>query len=145
MKCKNKINHTCADHTYSTCTIFEGKPNTQSELIGESCLDQEIVDQDQYNQLEEIWSEIDLSSLGQRCLEYVETQEGKIIVKNVLLKLEEEICSLKEEVEALQNLNVCNLDISQCGLNFGTLTDECGEQPSTLTQVLQILLNQHNT
>lgn len=145
MSCNNKIKQTCGTTNYSTCTIYEGTTNSQSDLVDETCLDQELVDQDQYDQLEKIWDEIDLTELGNSCLEYVENEEGKIIVKNVLLKFEEKICELEEKITALESTDICTKDITGCGLDFGDLVDSCGNPPQTLTDVLQILLNQHIT
>lgn len=130
--CNNKVKQTCGEPTYSTCVEYEGTVNNQSELIGESCLDQEIVDQDQYNQLEKIWDEINLSELGNNCLEYVETDEGKIVVKNVLLKYEEEICSLKEELETLKNRQICDIPISECITDLSCLSLPCDDSIVTL-------------
>ena len=140
--CGNKIKQTCGSTTYSSCTNFEGTPNTQSVLYEETCLDQEVVDQDQYNQLGEIKTQIDLTELGESCLVYV-LEEGKIVVKNALIKYEQEICTLKQQVLDLQTKGICELSIVGCNLNFGNLTNSCENQPNTFGEVLQLLLNQH--
>jgi hypothetical protein len=144
-KCNSKIKHTCGSTNYSTCIHWEGDVNPQSELVDENCLDQQVVDQDQYNQLEEIWNQVDLSELGENCLEYLTDENDKIIVKNVLLKFEEKICELEEKINTLETTAVCDLSISSCNIDWGTLADQCGEQPQTLAQAIQLLANQHNT
>ena len=128
--CNNNVKHTCGSTNYSTCIHWEGDVNPQSELVGNTCLDQEIVDQDQYNQLENIWNEINLSELGNNCLEYVETDKGKIVVKNVLLKFEEKICELQERILELEERPLCSLPISDC-VNTLCLEDACNNTITT--------------
>lgn len=140
----NKINQTCGSTTYSSCTNFEGTPNIQSVLYGETCLDQEIVDQDQYNQLGEIKTETDLTELGESCLVYV-LEEGKIVVKNVLAKFEEEICTLKSKIATLETDSICNKNITDCNFNFNGLVNNCGDQPLTLSETIQLILDTLNT
>lgn len=130
MSCNKKTKYTCGESKYSTCIIFEGTPNSQSNLT--ECLDQEQVDQDQYDQLEGIWGEINVEELGNRCLDYVETEEGKLIVKNILNRFEEEICNLKEQVSELQNSALCDMNISNCNIDFNCLQTQCGNEIQTL-------------
>lgn len=145
MNCKNKIKHTCAGSTtFAMCTNFEGEVNSKSEYTNDECLSVEETTQDQYNQLEGIWNQIDLSELSSNCLDYITDEDDKIVVKNVLLKFEEKICELEEKVTALETIAVCDLNISSCNIDWGTLADQCGEQPQTLAQAIQLLANQHN-
>ena len=142
MKKCNKISHTCGTTNYSTCIHWEGNVNPQSELVGNTCLDQEIVTQDIYNQLEDIWNEIDLSELGNQCLEYVETEEGKIVIKNVLLKFEEKICELEEKINTLETTDICNKSIASCNLDLSCLDLlPCDTPINTLGDLLQSLIN----
>lgn len=140
MKNCNKIKHTCGSKNYSTCIDYEGTVNVDSELDDNSCLTIEETTQDIYNQLENL----DLSALGELCLDYV-TVEGKNIVKNVLLKHEEKICELEARVLELETTDICNKLITTCNLDFGDLVTACGDQPTTLAEVLQIILTQLNT
>lgn len=134
----NKIKQTCGATNYATCIEFEGTTNTQSELSEDCSLSLEETTQDIYNQLEAI----DLSELGEKCLEYVKTTEGKIIVKNVLLKFEEEICDLKEQVEILQNTAICETSITGCDFDFNGLVDDCNNgQPENFKQLIQLILD----
>lgn len=125
--CHNKISHTCGERTYLICSEYEGTVNTDSSLIEESCLNGQEVVQDIYNQLENL----DLSALGELCLSYT-TVDGKNIVKNVLLKFEEEICNLKEELEVLKNRQICDIPITECLPNLDCLTDACNNNITTL-------------
>ena len=139
-----KIKYGCGDISYATCLKTEVIPNPQSSLIEEECLVQEQVNEDFYEQLENIQTQSDLSELGNLCLDYVETG-GKIFVKNALLKLEEEVCALKEDIETLKTTAICDMPISGCDLTLGDLVSECGDAPVTFGDLLQILINQHIT
>ena len=140
MKNCNKISHTCGERTYLICSEYEGTVNSDSSLVEESCLNGQEVVQDIYNQLDNL----DLSALGDLCLSYT-TVGGKNIVKNVLLKFEEKICELEEKITELETVNICNQNIVPCNLDFGTLTTECGDQPTTLAETLQLILDNLNT
>ena len=127
MKNCNKISHTCGERTYLICSEYEGSVNSDSSLIEESCLNGQEVVQDIYNQLENL----DLSALGELCLSYVQ-ENNKNIVKNVLLKFEEEICNLKEELELVKNRQICDIPITECLPNLDCLTDACDNNITTL-------------
>ena len=61
------------------------------------------------------------------------------------MKFEEEICILKNKTEALENVDICNKDITSCNFSFGNLTTACGDQPQTLGEVIQLILDTLNT
>ena len=135
MNCHNKIKHTCSSVNYSTCIHYESSVNADSELVNETCLDLEQTTQDIYNQLENL----DLSALGELCLSYVQ-ENNKNIVKNVLLKFEEEICNLKEELETVKNRPLCEMPLGDC-VDTKCLVDACNENISTVGQLLQALVD----
>ena len=140
MNCHNKIKHTCSSTNYATCILTEGEVNTDSELFEVECTNlQENLD-DIYNQLENL----DLSALGELCLSYVQ-ENNKNIVKNVFLKFEEKICELEQKINLLETLDICNKNIVPCSLDFGNLVDTCGNQPTTLSETLQLILDNLNT
>lgn len=139
-KC-NKIKQTCGSSTYAACVEYEGTPNEVSPLLDNCALSVEEVLGDIYNQLEEI----NLSELAESCLEYIETAEGKIVVKNVLLKFEEEICLLKEKILALETTDICDKNLTTCNLDFGNLVPECGGSVTTLGDTLQLILDNLQT
>ena len=127
MNCHNKIKHTCSSTNYATCIHYESSVNTDSQYDENDCLSIEETTQDIYNQLENL----DLSALGELCLEYTQAS-GKNIVKNVLLKFEEEICNLKEELELVKNRQICDIPITECLPNLDCLTDACDNNITTL-------------
>lgn len=128
MKNCNKIKHTCGSgRNFAVCIETEGEVNADSTLVGETCTNlQENLD-DIYNQLENL----DLSALGELCLTYVQ-EDNKNIVKNVLLKFEEEICTLKEKVESLENRQLCDIPIGECLESFDCLVTPCDTTIITL-------------
>lgn len=135
-KC-NKISDECGAIILSSCVSFEGETNEVSPLKDDCALSVEEVLGDVYTQLEEI----NLSELGENCLDYILDADDKIIVKNVLLKYEEEICTLKQQVTDLQTTALCETDVTSCDFEWGTLTDECGDQPTTFKAALQLIID----
>ncbi len=128
MNCHNKIKHTCSSTNYATCIHYESSVNTDSQYDENDCLSIEETTQDIYNQLENL----DLSALGELCLSYVQ-ENNKNIVKNVLLKFEEEICNLKEELEIVKNRQICDIPITECFPNgFDCLIGDCDNSIVTL-------------
>jgi hypothetical protein len=134
--CGNKIKHTCAEKNYATCVYYELEVPDFSSLVGEDCITLEETTEDQYNILEGIKSEIDLSALGQDCINYGINPKT---VKSVLLKYEQEICDLKDRINTLETTAICDMDVTDCGL---TLPDNpCGGTFSTLGELLGYLLD----
>mgnify|MGYP003404489374 CR=1 FL=1 len=138
--CNQKIKHTCGSIVFADCTSYEGTVNADSEFNENNCLSIEQTTQDIYNQLDNL----DLSELGELCLNYVQ-ENNKNIVKNVLLKHEEKICELQARVLELETIDICNKLITACDLDFGDLVTACGNQPQTLAEVLQLILDNLNT
>ena len=133
--CNQKIKHTCGSIVFADCTSYEGTVNADSEFNENNCLSIEQTTQDIYNQLDNL----DLSELGELCLNYVQ-ENNKNIVKNVLLKFEEEICNLKEEVETVKNRPLCEMPLGDC-VDTKCLVDACNENISTVGQLLQALVD----
>ena len=131
MNCHNKIKHTCTGSIqYALCTSYEGILPEFSEL---ECPSIEETTEELYNLVGEIKEETDLSELGEKCLEYLLDENDKIVVKNVLLKFEEEICNLKEELELVKNRQICDIPITECLPNgFDCLIGDCDNSIVTL-------------
>lgn len=133
-----KIKYGC-ETTYATCVVTELTPNIQSSLLETECISQQDFNEDIYEQLENIQTQSDLSELGELCLTYT-TVEGKLFVKNALLKLEEEICSLKEEVETLKTTALFDKSLVGSGLDLSCLTDACNSTITTYGELFQALI-----
>ena len=140
----NKIKQTCGDSLFSTCVFHQSELPSFSELEPCDTTIAETTDE-LYSFVGEIKEETDLSELSSECLTYVTTEEGKIVVKNVLLKFEQEICELKEKINLLETTDICNKSIVHCSLDFGDLVDTCGNPPTTLSEALQLILDNLNT
>ena len=136
MKNCNKVVNTCGGILPLMCTEYESNVNADSSLVDADCKNGEKVIQDIYNQLENL----DLSELGNACLEYVE-EDGKLLVKNVLKKYEDEICTLKEELETVKNTQFCNMKVTECGLDFSCLELPCEQEILTVKDLFQALIN----
>ena len=144
--CGSKTKHTCAEKNYATCIYYEpdlevGIPNFSS-LFEQDCITIEDTTKDQYEILAEIKSEIDLSALGEEgsCItNYMPTPEEKIVVKNVLLRYEQEICTLIQKVETLETTAICDIDITKCGLLLPG--DPCNNSITTLGELLKYLID----
>jgi len=132
MACQEKTGIRCKK-SFAACTNYEGTTNENSTLIQDTCISIEETTQDIYNQLEQI----NLSALGDSCLDYVE-EDGKLYVKNVLLKFEEEICTLKNQVQTLQTTAV--LDTPLTNFNFQCLQGVCDNNIITLGDLLNSIV-----
>jgi hypothetical protein len=141
--CGNKIKHMCGEKTYATCTYYELEVPAFSELLDQDCITIEETTADLYEVVGGVKSEIDLSSLGNDCLTYVQ-EEGQNIVKNVLLKYEQEICDLKSKVSYLENEAICDKIITDC-VDLSGIVDACEQPINTLGELLQYLLDNTQT
>lgn len=144
--CGNKIKHTCGEKNYATCIHYEGNVPVFSGLASlveaGGCITIEETTEDQYDILEDIKSEIDLSSLGEACIEY---DVDPKTVKSVLLQYEQEICNLKDRVNTLETTAICDINITDCGLDLPTDPCNSSNTISTLGQLLQYLLTNSPT
>lgn len=133
--CGNKVKNTCGEKVYATCVYYEEVVPAFSSLAEEDCITLEQTTDDTYTLIGEIKDEIDLSALGEDCIVYGVTPK---IVKNVLLRYEQEICSLRDRVLELEETAICNVDITGCGLTLGV--DDCDNPITTLGQLLEYIL-----
>lgn len=141
--CGNKIKNMCGEKTYATCTYYELEVPTFSTLLDQDCITIEETTADLYLAVGGIKSEIDLSSLGNSCLTYVQ-EGGHNVVRNVLLKYEQEICDLKSRVTYLENEAICDKIITEC-VDLTGIVDACNTQISTLGELLQYLVDNIQT
>ena len=138
--CGNKIKHTCAEKNYATCIYYELEVPTFSSLVGEDCITLEETTEDQYNILADILSDIDMSALGENCIDYPPSRQG-LIIKNVILQLEQEICDLKDRVETLETTAICDINITNCGIDLSGINNNCSSPVTTLGELLAYLVD----
>lgn len=138
--CKDKIVSTCGKRSNAKCVDYEGTFHNDSDLETCDYPNVEDVIEDINVTLNEITAAIDTSGLGDSCIDYTEV-DGKITIKEALLRLEEKICSLSEAVGTGGCPPVFTEDISCLNLDFGCLVDPCGNQITNLKDLLQALIN----
>lgn len=139
MGCNNKMSNVCVDSTSSKCIDYKGKLGNSSSITDE-CVSQFEVNEDLYDIVNTVEDSQNTSELGSLCLTYPVT-EGKVLPKSVYNIHEQEICTLKNKVEILENKTLEEIDISQLGLNFQCLVDPCGDPITNLKTLLQLLIN----
>lgn len=140
MSCNHKVKNTCGERLFATCVYYEQMVPAISELAQEDCYTVEEIIADIYGILEK--QEVDLTALGQACITYPLT-DGEIKLADAILKLEEEICTLKQNIATRESYNICEMPLADCNLDLGTLVDQCANPITTLGQLLQVLVDQH--
>lgn len=140
-KC-DKIEDTCGKKINSRCVKYEGEVNEDSALDSADCLNIHETTEDIYNQLEEIQDSINLEALGDTCITYVQEDENKLKVKEVLFALEKAVCDLQPE--AAPDCNpIFDADITCIGLDLECLeTDQCDNPITTFKDLLQAMITQ---
>ena len=142
MKCNNnKLKHNCGIKTPSRCVFYDlDLPEFSKLNILNDCITIEETTEDLYNLTDLILSSIDTKELGKQCLKYkvsknkYKPSEDIIFIKDILLKFEEEICSLK-------NNNKTEVDIIK-NLDFKCLQGPCDNNIDSLETLLQVLINE---
>lgn len=138
MGCGNKTKETCGDVVYATCVDYEGDLGVNTKIV-DDCVTIEETTEDLYSITDDIILDLDTSELGELCLTYP-LIEGTVRPKSVLKVHETEICQLKEDLEALGDLE--NLDITSWDIDFECLSDQCENPITTLGGLLQALVTQ---
>lgn len=127
MGCYDKKKLTCGNKQYSVCVYHEDPIPEFSDLSGESCVTLQETTTDTYNHLEIIYDNIDLSDLGDDCIDYEEEEPGKIKVREAIKKLEELYCDMQDQLPDALGPFCPDLD-------YGTLVDNCAVAPTVNTQ-----------
>lgn len=143
MGCKDKLRNTCGKKINARCVDYEGELHDDSELDVCDNPNVEEVIEDINNTLNTITDSIDLSGLGDSCIDYNEV-DGVITVKEALGKIEAKLCELAElvELEKPDCPTIFSEDISCLNLDFQCLTDVCGDKITNLKDLLQALIDE---
>ena len=148
MSCNNKISDRCVKKTTALCTTYEGTLAGGSSLTESPCLNVQEVIEDINLQIDKIDFDINVSELvNDVCIDYPIIGD-KVNVRSAVYTLNTRV----KELMAFVGMNCDGSEISDCpaifnhsisclGLDFCTLTDACGEQPTNLKEVLQLLIN----
>lgn len=134
----NKIKNTCVDKQYATCVYYELSLPEISDLDS-SCVTIEETTKELYSFIEEVKTDISLEGIVTDCEDLSE-----LSIKDIFELQQNKICELENELEDISNKNICDYSIEDCDLNLQDLVDICGEQPTTLGELLQVLINQIN-
>ena len=138
MSCKNKIKNTCVSKQYATCVYYElDLPEISS--LDSSCVTLEETTQELYSFIEYIKESVNIEGLTTDCEDLTE-----LSIKDIFELQQNKICSLEDKVEELESKTICDMSITECGLDLQNIVDICGEQPETVSELLQILINQIN-
>ena len=136
-----KLKNRCGLKTSARCVFYDLSLPEHSKLkILNECITIEETTDDLYALTKHILDHLDTSELGKGCLSYQESKssykdEKVTLIKDILKKLEDEVCALK---------NVGNSGSE--GNNFGKLdlkclvTDPCDTALSD-TDVIQLIIN----
>ncbi len=143
MSCQDKLTNLTLHTTNSKEVDYEGNLGTNTKIT-EPCVNQEEVNEDLYSLVDETIEKLDTSSLGNSSITFPLT-EGEIKFEDVIKQYETEISTLKAKVTNLENKDYCNIDITGCGIDFGTLLDPCSGPITTLGQLLNTLVSKHNS
>ncbi|AGO47589.1 structural protein [Cellulophaga phage phi4:1] len=135
MSCKDKYSNRSIIITNAKEVDYEGPVGVTSTL-SDDCINQHEVNGDLYTIVDNHDSQLKVTHLSAdyNTLEFTE----------VIKKYEEEIADLKQEVLILKTTPLCDLNILSCGIDFGDLSDDCGDPITTLGDALKALFNQHN-
>lgn len=133
---KDELKYNCGTRTSSRCVTYDRELPDLSKLQDRDCITIEETTKDLYEIVESFNESTDLSELGKGCINYEEEERGRIQVKEALLKLEEEVCNLKNIPTTGEGGSV---DLSR--LDTSCLVDECDTGFSTLEKLLQGIID----
>lgn len=115
MTCKKKYSNTCSDINYAPCVRYE-EELPEFTKIDKDCVNLEDTTKDIYEIIGELKEQL--------------PEE----LKERLEQVEEEVVTLKQKVEQLENKNYCEIDMSSCVEVDGV--DPCGDSITTLGAIL---------
>ncbi len=146
MSCSNyKFKDTCGESIFAPCVYVEQTFPAVSSLSSESCTDLDTVIADLYTLVDK--SYVDMSTYAKGCLDYSPTADADITPVQVLNKLTEEVCELQPLMGLIDTTVTPNVlkkipefDISKIELCC-LAPDPCGVTPTTLEQLIQIMIN----
>lgn len=136
MGCGDSGKFNCGTRTEAKCTYYKGYLPKYSKL-DKNCVVIEETTAELYKNQEAILKSIDTSKLTKSCIDYDvddsnDSEEGKILIVEVLQKLQDEICEMKEGSEEDNSLN----------LDFKCLETQCGNEITSLKDLLQVLIDE---
>lgn len=137
MGCGQNIKQTCGKKSYATCVYYELPLPEISSLVGEECVTVEETTDDLYTLVQNIQNSINVLSIDVDCVD----MPADFTIADLVEAQNAKICELEDEIATLRQESICDKSIEDCGLDLGTLLDDCGEPVTTLGQYLQIIAN----
>ena len=135
----NSISNTCGEISLAACVRFEGSLPTFTTLSAQDCYSLEEIIADIYLIETGIKNEIDLTALEDNGIDYP-TIGDTILVKNALSKHAELIVALQQTVSGLTDGSDGLFSITDWGLDFECVADNCSNPPTELKDLLQLLI-----
>lgn len=136
MNCKDKISTTCGKRINSRCIDYEGNLSDCTDLPG--CPKQTVheVLEDMSNKISDFCKSLDLADTNTGCV----TVQTKTL-KDLLESLFSEVCGIKDRLPEEDCPSVFTQDAACLELDYKCLVDACGEQPKSVKDVLQLLID----
>lgn len=136
MSCNDKRSDRCVSKIDSFCVDYEGTLSEQSSL--KECNNLEDVIEDVNNQLSDIHDSILIEP--DKCI----YNQKKVVTKEAIFKLVEKLQEVMEYVGMGCDGEYCNPffteDITCVGLDYKCLVEECAEPPSTLADLIGVII-----
>lgn len=151
MGCNDKIKSRCLSKTNARCVDYEGDLHADTNLDPDDCHSVDEVIEDINAELDDINSELDLEGIDESCIDFEEATPGTVNTNEAILAVVKKLKEVMQHVgmscddcpECEPSCNpIFEEDISCLGLDYGCLADECGDQPTNLKSLLQIIINQ---
>lgn len=148
MSCNDKISDRCPNKTNAKCVSYEGTFSSESALNG-NCHNIEEIIEDINTQLDYLKLTTNVDQLTtDSCIEYPDQSPyNEVTPRTAILTLNQKVKQLMDFVglgcdgSAGDCPAVFEQDITCLNLEFGNLVDQCGAQPATLKETLQLILN----
>lgn len=151
MGCNDKIKSRCLSRTNARCVDYEGNLHEDTNLDPLDCFSVDEVIEDINEELDEINTELDLTGIDESCIDFEEAVPGTIETNEAILAVVKKLKEVMQHVGmSCDDCPTCDPtcppifkeDISCLGLDYKCLADACGEQPTNLGDLLQIIIDQ---
>lgn len=135
--CDQKRKHKCGTKQQAICTSYKGDIPEYSKLHDEDCITIEETTNDTYELISDIRDRLDLTGYNRKCISVDKSQfkydkEEDYKLTDILNELTEKVCELGGGDDDGDSLD----------LDFKCLVSPCGNEISTLKDLLQTLINE---
>lgn len=148
MTCRNRISDRCGKRSSSVCVDYEGTLREGTVLDPLDCLSVQDVIEDINDGIDKLKSDTTLDNLSSTCIDYPQVGDNltvKEAIKGLETKLEQVMDFVGMGCDNCPSCNDCPKvftdSIACLDLNYGVLVDACGNQPTNLKEVLQLILD----